>query len=152
MGGSDGSDDGGDDEGEDEGEDEGDDSDDGEQELCAVKIPLSGKCAKTQRQAAKICDNSGMPNCAIVKMNNKCYYSESDKMNGKKYIEMMMPCDDEEGTGGSDDNDDSDGKDDQNVTPPLDWSSVMTASAASTSTCAKIVDCRHFLNLKDVQF
>merc|ERR1712098_686484 len=88
----------------------------------------------------------------MEKMNNKCYYSESDKMNGKKYIEMMMPCDDEEGTGGSDDNDDSDGKDDQNVTPPLDWSSVMTASAASTSTCAKIVDCRHFLNLKDVQF
>merc|ERR1712098_712098 len=103
--GSDGSDDGGDDEGEDEGEDEGDDSDDEEQELCAVKIPLIGKCFKTQRQAANVCDNSGIPNCAIVKMNNKCYYSQSEKMNKKKYIEMMMPCDD--------DNDDSDGKDDQ---------------------------------------
>jgi len=100
---SDDSDDGDDGDDSDDGDD-GDDSDDGDdgddgRELCKTKIPLVGKCFKKLNQAEKSCDESGIENCAIVKMNKKCWYAESDADSDKKFIEIMMPCgnDDEEG-------------------------------------------------------
>ena len=93
--------------------DDNDDGDDGDDEddtphLCEKKIPLVGKCFKRLNQAERSCEESGIENCAIVKMNKKCWYAESESESEKKFISIMLPCDhdDEEG---SDDSDNSDG-------------------------------------------
>ncbi|KAL5248281.1 hypothetical protein ACHWQZ_G017458 [Mnemiopsis leidyi] len=102
------SDDGDDGEETDDGEDndDGDDSDDGEeQKLCKKKIPLVGKCFKKLNQAEASCEESGIENCAIVKMNKKCWYAESEADSEKKFIELMMPC------GNDDEGEDTDGSD-----------------------------------------
>jgi len=118
--GSDGSDDdeGKDDEDEGKDDDEEENNDDDEDEggkLCEKRISLAQKCLKNERQAAKACANSGIPNCAIVRMNKKCYYPESKK-SGTKYIELMVPCEkDDEGKDDSDKDDKKDGECDANA-------------------------------------
>jgi len=97
------------DDGSDDGEDDQDDGSDGddEQKLCKTRIPLIGKCLKTEKQAKKSCENAGKPDCAIVKMQNRCFYTEVDEENSRKYIEIMLPCPDDGSDDGGDEECDS---------------------------------------------
>ena len=80
-----------------DGGDGGDDSSDGDRHnLCKTMVSLEQKCYKTEELAKKACKDANNPDCAIVKMNKKCFYVESKAKNLKKYIEINMPCKKEE--------------------------------------------------------
>merc|ERR1712147_598683 len=99
-----------DDEGSDD-DDSNDDEEEDETKFCEKKIALAAKCCKNQRLAEKECEKSGIKNCAVVKMNKKCYYPQAKTL-GKKYVSVFVKCGSDDNDGGKDDSD-KDGKKDE---------------------------------------
>ncbi|KAL5248282.1 hypothetical protein ACHWQZ_G017459 [Mnemiopsis leidyi] len=86
----------------DDGDDSNDGDDDGDQKLCLHKINL-GSCSKTKAAAKKICEDKKISEeeCVITKV-KKCFYAPSGKDSGKNFVEVMMPCGDDSGDEGGD--------------------------------------------------
>ena len=97
------------DDGSDDGDDgnDGDDGDDGDddedQKLCLHKINL-GECSKTEKAAKKTCENKNISeeDCVIAKV-KKCFYAPSGRDSGKNFVEVMMPCGNDDGDDGGND-------------------------------------------------
>ena len=93
--------DGGDDS--DDGDDGDDGDDDGDQKLCLHKINL-GSCSKTEKAAKKTCEDKNISeeDCVIAKV-KKCFYAPSGRDSGKNFVEVMMPCGNDDGDDGGND-------------------------------------------------